>query len=416
MARIKPELLHRFPMFDGLGGDVLLALASGADIEQLPARQLLHARDQHDDSVRFLLEGEVQLNAADGRSFVVNAGSERASKPLSVLQPHRYQVVSVTPVRCLRLDRSTLHSLLNRRREDSDIIVDESPSPEDPAHLSNPLFRRIYTDLKADKLVLPSLPEVALRVRRAMEDELVELNKVAAVVATDPAITARLIKVANSALYGGYQPVSTCAAAIRRLGLKATRNLVTSFAVQAMLQAKVKSPHLRRRLVELWHHSTEVAAIAFVLARHLHDFDPEQALLAGLLHDIGAMPVITYADQHPELVESQQWLDHAVNTLRGEIGALMLTQWGFSEPLVTAAREAERWGRSGAGAADYCDLLIVSQLHSFIGKQHVAGVPRLSEVPAFARLKLGELSPDLSLKILADARGQLQEARQLLAA
>ena len=100
-----------------------------------------------------------------------------------------------------------------------------------------------------------------------------------------------------------------------------------------------------KKMMAIWKHSREVAALSFVLAKITPGFNPEHALLAGLLHDIGAIPIITYADKHPDILEEKCDLDLLINQLKGEVGAAILTKWNFSEDLVATAREAENWLR-----------------------------------------------------------------------
>ena len=96
----------------------------------------------------------------------------------------------------------------------------------------NPLYTEIYDDLINDKLVVPSMPEVALKIRHLVEDNDIPVSELARALSTDPAISAKLIKSANGALYHGQPAVDTCARAISRLGLNTTKHLVVSFVLR----------------------------------------------------------------------------------------------------------------------------------------------------------------------------------------
>ncbi|MEM7292001.1 MAG: HDOD domain-containing protein, partial [Pseudomonadota bacterium] len=82
-----------------------------------------------------------------------------------------------------------------------------------------------------DKIELPNLPEVAWKVREAMVDPDISIEDIALIVQNDPAISARLVQVANSALYRGLTKVENLRMVVGRLGLKATQNLVTMICV-----------------------------------------------------------------------------------------------------------------------------------------------------------------------------------------
>jgi HD-like signal output (HDOD) protein len=164
----------------------------------------------------------------------------------------------------------------------------------------------------------------------------------------------------------------------------------------------------------LWDHSTKVAAISHVLAKKLGKFDPEHALLAGLVHDIGVLAILNYALQFPEAQQNKQLLDNTIKSLRGQIGTMILRSWGFPEGLPEVAADAEHWMRSPTTGPDYSDIVIIAQLHSFIGTEEMAHVPPINSVPSFSRLKLSQLTPKMSLKILDEAKEEIAEARALL--
>lgn len=165
---------------------------------------------------------------------------------------------------------------------------------------------------------------------------------------------------------------------------------------------------------KLWKHSTQVAGICFVLAKLSRRFNPEHALLAGLLHDIGEVAILSYAENFPEIANNEQQLEQVMKDMRGVIGCHILTAWGFLEDLVVVTREAEDWTRERPEEADYTDLVIVAQLHSYIGTPEMKTLPTLDRVPAFQKLDIGDLTPELSIQILEDAADQIAGAQALL--
>ncbi len=202
--------------------------------------------------------------------------------------------------------------------------------------------------------------------------------------------------------------------AVTRLGTKVTSQLVTSFSMKELF--KTRNRALKKKMQAVWNHSREIAALSFVLAKITPGFNPEHALLAGLLHDIGAIPIITFADKHPEIISDDRQFDLLIDTLKGELGAAILSKWQFTEDLITTAREAQNWLRQPGEKPDYCDIIIVAQLHALSGRSSTTGdLPRLNEVPAFTKLALGQLTPELSVKVLEQAKEQVEETMNLLA-
>lgn len=248
------------------------------------------------------------------------------------------------------------------------------------------LLDELFNDLEKGKLTLPTLPEVALRVRDTLEDEDAGMGKVAKVISTDAALTARLIQVANSPLLRAARTIDSVDAAITRMGATMTRNLVTSIAMEQMFQAT--SDVTDKRLRDLWEHSMSVAAISNALCRQFTKLKADEALLAGLVHDIGALPIITRAEDVPELLENEALLDHIITKAHAEIGQAILTKWNFAPHLIAVAAEHEDITRSHDGNADYIDLVIVANLESHAGSKHPLGKVDYKTVPAFGKLGL----------------------------
>jgi putative nucleotidyltransferase with HDIG domain len=228
------------------------------------------------------------------------------------------------------------------------------------------------------------------------------------------------MKVANSALYRTSKPVRTIEQAIIKVGLKMVKNIVFAYSLKDMFRSS--HTYINFRLKNMWTHSAEVAAVSYVLANKLGKFDPEYALLLGLLHDIGMLPILSYAERYPELAESPEQIDATIKQLHDEVGGIILSEWHFDEEFATVAREADDWYRDKQAQADYCDLVLVAQLHSFIGKskdkvQQLTGarsLPPLCEIPAVRKLGLHTEGPEDSISLLADANRQLAEAKQAL--
>jgi len=293
-------------------------------------------------------------------------------------------------------------------------MVSEPPQPEDVAArlAKNRLYLDCYRSMQSDRLVLPTIPDVSLKIRRAIQDKTANSAKIARVVQIDPSITARLIQISNSPMYRGRRKIESCPEAITRLGLKAAQDIVTAFALKAVFTAK--SPVIRRKMTELWAHSSYVAAISAVFAHKTPGFDPDRAMLAGLVHDIGVVPILTHADKHPDIIAHPQDLAETVRELRGEVGAQIIRKWDFPADFIDVVMHAENWYRDTPGPADYTDIVIIAQLHSFIGKVDVKKMPKIDSLPAYRKLAMGHLDVDASINILDLAKEEIESIRQLL--
>lgn len=275
---------------------------------------------------------------------------------------------------------------------------------------------RLYIDchkfMQSDNLALPTIPDVSFKIRRAINDEKANNSKIARVVQIDPSITARLIQIANSPLYRGRRKIESCPEALTRLGLKAAQDIITAFAMKAVFNAK--SPLIRKKMHDLWVHSSTVASISAVFAHKTPGFDPDRAMLAGLTHDIGIVPILTYADKHPDILNNPKDLVETIKELRAKIGVQIIRKWDFPNDFEDVIINAENWYREGGDSPDYTDIVMISQLHSFIGKVDAKKIPKLDELPAYKKLVAGQLDADQSINILDQAKDEIEQIRQML--
>jgi HD-like signal output (HDOD) protein len=239
-----------------------------------------------------------------------------------------------------------------------------------------------------------------------------DAREIARLVETDPAMATKLLKVANSAFFAGSSEVESLPKAVVRLGMKTTRQLVMSFALRDLFRNK--NQDIQKRMVVLWKHSAQIAALSFVLARAMGKIDPEEALLVGLVHDVGTIAILNYIDRYPALAEYPAALEETIEHMRGELGAMILREWKFAPALIAASRDAELWLRQHSGQADFTDLLIVAQALEKVRKQQSQGLPPIERISAFQRVLGEEAGPERSLEIMHEAKAQVDEMRSLL--
>lgn len=274
------------------------------------------------------------------------------------------------------------------------------------------LIELIRQDIAASRLQLPSLPEVITKIQVAMEDNRKGLAYIARLIQAEPTLSARLIKIANSPLYHCGVEIQDIRRVVARLGLKVTRNLVSCLILHNTFS--VQSVHLHRRMQQLWQHSCRVAAISQVLARLTPGLHPDRALLAGLLHDIGVLPILVYADQFPSLREDTSQLDEVITGLCGELGQQILQQWHIGDDLQMVPLVAESWHRQHEGPADLGDLVQVAQVHSYFGSIESRNIPPLMELPAFRKLSISKMGPHAGLELLDQAKSEINLTMRLL--
>lgn len=259
-----------------------------------------------------------------------------------------------------------------------------------------------------DELVLPTLPEVALRVREAAEDPDVSIQDLSRVIGNDAALTARIIKVVNSPLLRTNKEITDLQMAIGRLGINYTSNLATGLAMEQMFQAT--SDVVDRKMREVWNKSTEIAGICHALCRHYTRLMPDQATLAGLVHQIGVLPVLTYAEEHSELLADSISLNHVIERIHPIIGDRILKSWEFPAPIAAIPSQYLDFNRDSA-KADYVDIVQVATLQSYVGTQHPYTALDWTRIPAFAKLGI---DPNADLKGDEDLSAAMEAAMGML--
>lgn len=291
-------------------------------------------------------------------------------------------------------------------------MTEVTPDPVASHLAKNRLYLDCFRYMQSEKLALPTIPDVSVKIRRAINEPSANSSKIARVVQIDPSITARLIKISNSPLYRGRRKIESCPEALTRLGLKAAQDIITAFALKAVFNAKTGV--IRRKMQELWAHSSHVAAISAVLAHKTPGFDPDRAMLAGLIHDIGVVPILAYADRQPDILASPTDLAETVRELRSQIGVQIIRKWDFPQDFEDVVTHAENWYRDSGPQATYSDIVMVSQLHSFIGKVDIKKMPKMDELPAYKKLAAGNLNADLSINILDQVKDEIENIRMML--
>lgn len=283
---------------------------------------------------------------------------------------------------------------------------------EDPALARASLLGRITRALKEGTLELPSLPDIALEVRSVATERDLGIAALAKVVQQDPGLSAYLIKVSNSAHYRRANAVSSLPAALNRLGVEATRDLASSYAIKTLFF--LKEPAIKARLRDVWSRSVYTASLAHVMAKRC-GFNPDQALLAGLLQDIGALPILSELRQSPALLADHAAVNALLSQFTGKVSGLILNHWQFPHDQVVSGLAREEWFRNKSERADLADLILVARYHTYLGGPAARKLPALKDIPAFHRLPVGELGPEQGLLFLREAREEVESLRKILA-
>jgi HD-like signal output (HDOD) protein len=256
------------------------------------------------------------------------------------------------------------------------------------------------------------MPDIAVRIRAAMSDEKHDVGSIARILQADAGVAACVVRMANSPLYRGATPSRDVPAAVMRLGMQHTRNVVTAHTLRAMFS--VRAPALAGVMEQLWRRSVRLAALSAVLSRRCMVATPDRALLAGLLQDIGALPIVGALARRREEPPGVERVWATVEVLSSRVGVALLRHWEFDEEMVEVARSRDDWLRHSGPGPDLADIVLIARLHACIGTAELQNCPRIDQVPASGKLPLGPLQPDESLLMLAEAETEVREVEQAL--
>lgn len=186
---------------------------------------------------------------------------------------------------------------------------------------------------------VPPLPQILFRLLQAVEDEGVTIGELAGIVDKDPALSARVLAAANSVAFRRTRPVLSIEACLQTLGIRVVKSIATCLAVKRLFDEQ--SRHWHADLSGFWRHSLLTADIARSLAVWCGYHRPDEAYLAGLLHDVGELVMFTaLRDRYGRLVAVSDSEDSLVQletqhlgTAHSEVGAWLIDQWHLDAEL-----------------------------------------------------------------------------------
>lgn len=230
---------------------------------------------------------------------------------------------------------------------------------------------------------LPGIPELYLEIADALQSPLTSSDRIAEIASKDPALSAKLLQISNSAFFGFSRKVFSVAEAVQMLGISVIHSLAMAVPLFTAFDRK-KCPGFH--IEQVWEHSAAVAAIGRrIYNEHLDDSHrAEQAFAAGILHDIGKLIL---AEKLPAqyiaiLAESKaagRPLHHVerqhLNATHAEVGAYLLALWGLPVPLVEAVACHHAPRRCGSSTLCLAGVIHIADALEHSQSPHPGDVP-----------------------------------------
>jgi HD-like signal output (HDOD) protein len=194
----------------------------------------------------------------------------------------------------------------------------------------------------SDEVVFPTAFDVVTRLRKALQNPDLPLPRIAEIVEMEPLISGRLIGLANSVAFRRRgMEVRSVKVAVTRLGINLVRSTAMGISMNQLLRAKDLLP-FRDIAQRLWQHSLQTAAAADVIAQRMTSIAPDEALLAGLVHDLGAFYMLYRASQYEELRTRPDTVRHLITEWHESMGHSLLIALGMPHAIADAMRDHDR--------------------------------------------------------------------------
>ncbi len=274
------------------------------------------------------------------------------------------------------------------------------------------LVAELTADLGRNSIDLLGYPDVAMRIQRAMTDETVGAPQLATLVAAEPILASRLLCMANSVAFNPRaRSVTDLRSAVALVGMDALRCAVVSYAM-AQLRASSELVNIAAPLRTLWQNGVLVGAVCLAVARHQGGVDPDVALLAGLLHNVGKLYILTKASRYPELLAEQGALAQLNIDWHAHFGCVLLTQWDLPAAVVEAVGEYEYF--DDAAAAGDLDLTGMLYLSTVLAEYRTAPEQLELLMSSHAALQRLGLTAKECLSILSESEQHMASVMELL--
>ena len=288
-------------------------------------------------------------------------------------------------------------------------IASTQPSQQNDAAFA--FVQELAQGLSRREIELPSFPDVAIRVRKVLSDDDVTAQDIVRVVGSEPALAARIMQMANSAALGHVgKPIADLRAAITRIGFNLVRSAAIAFAMSQLRRSEDLKP-MAASLQVHWERSSLVAAFSSVVARRYSKINGDTALLAGLLHGVGKLYIMTRAIKHPALFADQATFHEIERDWHASIATAMLETWAIPADIVSAVADHEDLAREHSGPPDLTDILTVGSLLATFHQYPDTLELNMQGVKAVEKLQLDRRALEL---LVTESESDVAQLRQTL--
>ncbi|NNC76735.1 MAG: HDOD domain-containing protein [Woeseiaceae bacterium] len=242
-------------------------------------------------------------------------------------------------------------------------------------------------ELENNDIALPSLPDVVIKIRRALEGESTDFSQISQAVSVDPVLVSRLFVFANSAYYNRANiEVDSLEGAIGRLGFEVVRNTAMSVAMKQLYAAE-KHSHAAKHLRSIWARGMKLSSMAHSVATTVPSINAESAFLCGLMHEVGMLYIVTKAEEFPEILGDDESFRNMCDEWNSQISKSIIESWGFSDDMAQSADPAHYLDDDPESPVSLVDVVSVAK--ALVESSDVEGFD-IEQLPSCVKLGIDE--------------------------
>ncbi len=379
------EVLRRIEALSSLADNQLVALANQLRVEKAGKNAVLLKQKDTDPKDIFLISGSVELVAQDGKRRQITVNGNDSIHAIAQLRPSIYDVVTRSKAEYLKINAAKLEEFIEQSSADmGEISVHTLINDQEQEDTS--LTRSFFQQLMSKQYNLPAMPSVASRLQGIYRGEQTDINKLVHILVSYPDVVRVLQAIARVDRKADSRMTELIQLSIRRLGVPSSYYLIMIYSVGMLIHRLPANS--RQQILPWWEHCLDVAALSRMLAKKTSLVAPDLAMMAGLIHGIGAYALADFLNRQSHLKPSEEELQHIFATNRAQVTGLLLRKWDFGNNVIIAAEECGVWSRKPDTPPDLCDLVLVANYLATLKDNHIEQLPKLNEVPAFRKLQI----------------------------
>jgi HD-like signal output (HDOD) protein len=237
-------------------------------------------------------------------------------------------------------------------------------------------FGRIAAEAARGDISFPTSVNAVLRLQQALNDPDCPLDDTVRLVLGEPQLAARTVALANSSTFNSSgKPITNVRSAVTRVGYRNLQMLVASLVVR-QFGARIEDPDLRAKAGQLWEHTVQVAALAHVFAHRVTFVNPDTAMFAGIVHEVGGFYLLSRADGFPGLLDDdpEKWAELCEDVVTREVARKL----ALPEPVAEAIFEL-RGAWLHMPPASLLDTLLLANMYASVPSPLGTARPPLPE-------------------------------------